>query len=344
LAKTNESNTSLHRARLQALAVPILYAAFGCLWILVSDLALEALHLAPHVTTRIAMIKGWIFVAGSTLLISVVMRAAWATLEGAYARIQEELVERKKAQEESVRLAAELELRVQDRTRHLQEALSELAFFSDSVSHDLRAPLHIMTGYVSALEESQGVAMDEEGRQYLSRLKISARKMERMIRGLLELSRHGRESLNIEVFDAGLHGKLVDEIWMEVCQNPAGRSVRFERGAFPTVRCDPRLVEHVWRNLLSNAAKYSRVREIAEIRVEFRDGWFRVRDNGVGFEPAQATRMFRPFERLHRVEEFEGDGIGLALVSRILERHDGAIEADSKPGEGSEFRFRLPMA
>lgn len=336
-----EPSRTLRHARIQALAVPVWYAVFGCAWILVSDLGLEALGLPPHVSTRIAMVKGWIFVAGSTLLIGAVMRAAWSTLERAYAELKAELAVRREAQEKAVRLSEELELRVLERTQHLQEALSELAMYSDLVSHDLRSPLRIMVGYAQALEETQGSVLTPEGTDFVTRIKAAGGRMERMIHGLMELSRHGRSALHLREFDGREHEDLVDEIWREVESNHAGRTFRFERGPFPPVRCDPLLVEHVWRNLLANAAKFTARRVAAEVVVEFRDGWFRVRDNGAGFDPSVASRLFRPFERLHSAKDFDGDGIGLALVHRVVERHGGGIEAEGRPGEGCEVRFRL---
>lgn len=332
----------LHRARLQALSVPVLYAVFGCLWILVSDLALNALHLPASVNTRISLIKGWIFVAGSTLLITVVMRTAWASLESAYSDLETELAQRRLAQEELARLATELEIRVGERTTHLQSALSELAMFSDSISHDLRAPLRAVAGYAQALEEEYASCLEDTGRQYLERMKIASHRMDGMINGLLELSRHGRAALHLEDLDPTRHEAQVDEIWQEIQAHQIGRTFRFLRGKFAPLRCDPRLLDHVWRNLLSNAAKYTRLRETSRIDVDCVDGWYRIRDNGIGFDPASAERIFRPFERLHRADEFEGDGIGLALVHRVIERHGGQIEVDSRPGEGSEFRFRIP--
>lgn len=342
LDSTSEPSKTLFRARMQALAVPVIYAIFGTLWILVSDLVLGAMNLPPQVTTKISMVKGWIYVAGSTFLIMIVMRKAWATLERAYAELKVELAERRIAQEEAVRLSKELDLRVQERTRHLQEALSELAMFSDLVSHDLRSPLRILSSYAQALEESHVSRHPEEALEYAARIKVVSGRMERMIQGLMELSRQGRSSLRVQEFNPGSHESQVDELWSEIEQNNPGRAFLFRRGPFPPVQCDPRLLEHVWRNLLSNAAKFTRVRDPAQIQVEFRDGWFRIRDNGVGFDNSLASRMFRPFERLHPSRDYEGDGIGLALVSRVIERHGGMVEAEGWPGEGCEVRFRLP--
>ncbi len=339
-SKTRQRHPLL-QARLLALSVPVLYAIFGALWILVSDLVLGSLRLSPELTTRIAMAKGWIYVAGSTALIAAVIRKAWTSLESAYADLESELAQRRKTQEELARLAQELEERVQERTLHLEATMSELSLFTDSVSHDLRAPLRLLTGYADALRTDHGDRLDPEAIRKLDRLSASADRMNRMINGLLELARHGRSALRIEPFEARLHELMVDEIWQEVSASHPGRVFRFQRGPLADTLCDPALLEHVWRNVLSNAAKYTRGRDPAVIEVEYRDGWFRIRDNGVGFDPAMAPRIFKPFERLHRAEEFEGDGIGLALAYRVVERHGGAIEAESQLGKSTEIRFRL---
>lgn len=333
---------TLHRARLLALAVPVVYAIFGGLWILVSDLVLASLGLPPEVATRIAMIKGWLYVAGSTLLIVVVMRKAWGTLEAAYDELRVELSERMTAQLEAIRLSEELDQRVRERTAHLQEALAELAMFSDLVSHDLRSPLRILSGYADALQESQASGNAEDSIRFAGRIQAVTARMGRMIQALMDFSRHGRESLRIETISPDRHQRMVDEIWHEVEQNHPDRSFAFRRGEFPALRGDASMLEHVWRNLLANAAKFTRERDPAVIEVEFHDGWFRVRDNGVGFDSSLASRMFRPFERLHPAKDFEGEGIGLALVGRVVERHGGKVEATGEPGNGCEVRFRLP--
>lgn len=331
----------LSRANLQALAVPIVYAMFGSLWILVSDLALGALRLPPEVTTRIAMIKGWIFVAGSTALLAVVMRASWSTLARAFSLLELELAERRKAQEDLAALAKELESRVEERTRKLALANQDLSLFTDSVSHDLRAPLRIAAGFSQALREDHAGSLGSEGARLVARLEDSICRMDRMINGLLDLARHGKAALRMQDLDGGHLSERVDEIWKETVALHPGREFVFHRGPLPTVRCDATLVEHVWRNLLSNAAKYTRGRNPATVSVSFRDGWFRVEDDGVGFDPSQAEAIFRPFERL-KPHEFEGDGLGLAVASRVVERHGGEIVAESVPGSGTVVRFRLP--
>jgi len=332
----------LRSARLRGLAVPTGYALFGVVWILASDLFLESLRLSMTWTTRIAVAKGWIFVAGSTALIFALMRRAWMALEKAFADLREELERRRLAQEESARWAVELEQRVQDRTLHLESALAELGMFTDSVSHDLRAPLRAINGFSQILLDDHSESLPEDARGLLRRSTDAAVRMDRMIEGLLDLSRYQRGNLILSDLAAAGHESLVDALWSEVTTLHPGRVFDFRRGALVGLRCDTRLLETLWRNLLGNAAKYTRGKVPALIQVEFQDGWFSVQDNGAGFPSPEIGEIFRPFRRLHRADEFEGDGIGLALVKRIIDRHGGEIVASGLPGLGATFRFRFP--
>lgn len=340
----DEWRRALRATGLRAISVPVVYAAFGVVWILASDLFLESLRLDPVLNTRIAMAKGWIFVAGSTFLLSVVLRGAWNALGRASDDLQRELERRRRAQEESARLAVELEKRVQERTVHLEAALRELGMFTDSVSHDVRAPVRSIHGFARILLEDHAAEFSPEAARLLERVTDSAARMDRMIEGLMDLSRSRRDALRIRELSAVEHETLVDTVWAEVEAGHPERVFRYRREALGGVHADIRLLETLWRNLLGNAAKYTRNRAEAVIEVE-RDGdWFVVRDNGVGFSNAHVFEIFRPFRRLHRSEEFEGDGIGLALVRSILDRHDGVVEASGEPGVGATIRFRIPAS
>jgi len=339
---TADWRRSFRIAGLNALAVPIVYGVFGVVWILASDLFLESLHLSPHWTTRIAMAKGWVFVAGSTLLIGLVLSASWRRLDRAFRQLNAELRLRREAQNEASRLARELELRVQERTAHLHAALAELGMFTDSVSHDLRAPVRAIRGFGALLQEDHGASLSPDALALLERLVASGGRMERMIDGLLDLSRLGRGAMVFQDLDGDEHRRLVLDLWGEIASGLSGPDVSFHCGVLPSCSGDPRLLEIVWRNLLGNAAKYTRGRAEPRIEVRDRDGWFEVADNGVGFEANGTDDLFKPFRRLHQASEFEGDGIGLALVRRVIDRHGGAIEAQGIPGQGATFRFRLP--
>lgn len=333
---------SFRIAGLNAVAVPIVYGVFGTLWILVSDLFLESLHLAPHWTTRVALAKGWLFVGGSTLLIGLLVNNAWRRLDRAFGELRQELQLRQTAQEESARLARELEVRVEERTAHLHAALAELGMFTDSVSHDLRAPVRAIRGYVDILQDDHGPSLHPDAVALLERVAASGGRMERMIDGLLDLSRLRRDALVLRDLSGDEHRRLVTDLWGEIAAGAPGRTFDFVCGRLPGCRADPRLLEIVWRNLLGNAAKYTSGRPSPKIEVRDRLGWFEVADNGVGFQADASDELFKPFRRLHPSSAFEGDGIGLALVRRVIDRHGGEIEAQGSPGVGATFRFRLP--
>lgn len=324
-----------------ALTVPLGYAVFGILWILVSDLLLESMHLPSDLNMRVAMAKGWIFVALSTLLIAVLIRHFWSVIDGVFGALKRQLSETIRARSDADRLAESLERIVEERTRHLESALAELGHFTDSVSHDLRGPIRTLTGFSRILLEDHGETLSVEQRQVVARIELAADRMNRMVDGLLALARYGRDALEIVEVDGRSVDQMVAEIWMELrAQNP-DRLLEARFRELPGVRCDPRLFENVWRNLLGNAVKYTRGRSPAIVEVWYENGWFHVRDNGVGFDPQRFRDIFLPFRRYHATEEFEGDGIGLALVHRIVRRHGGTIEAESREGEGTAFRFRL---
>ena len=135
---------------------------------------------------------------------------------------------------------------------------------------------------------------------------------------------------------------MVDGLWSEIQATLPGREIALRRGELPSVHADPRFLETLWRNLLANAAKYTRSTSGAQVDVGYADGWYHVTDNGAGFDQERAADIFRPFRRLHRADEFEGEGIGLALVQKIVERHGGAVVAEGAVGRGATFRFRIP--
>jgi signal transduction histidine kinase len=341
-AATTDWRRSFRIAGLNALAVPVVYGVFGALWILVSDLFLESLHLSPHWTTRIAMAKGWVFVGGSTVLIGVLVNNAWRRLDRAFSELRQELQLRKVAQEEASRLARELELRVDERTAHLHAALAELGMFTDSVSHDLRAPVRAIRGFSAILQEDHGPSLHPDALALLERVVASGGRMERMIDGLLDLSRLRRDAIVFQNLSPDEHRRMVVDLWNEIAMGIPEGGIDFVCGRLPGCRADPRLLEIVWRNLLGNAAKYTRGRPAPRVEVRDHQGWFEVVDNGVGFEAQSQDDIFKPFRRLHSSSEFEGEGIGLALVRRVLDRHDGQIEGYGVPGQGATFRFRLP--
>jgi signal transduction histidine kinase len=339
--EVNETH-SLRAAGIRAIAVPFVYAIFGMIWILASDLFLASLDLSREWTTRVAMAKGWIFVGGTTILLSVVLRTAWRSLERAFQALRQELAQRRQAQEESARWALELENRVRERTSHLEAALQDLGMFTDSVSHDLRAPVRAVGGFSRILLEDHAETMGDQAQGLLRRVADSAARMDRMIDGLLGLARCGRDSMLVRRISASEHQAMVDGLWGEIQAAAPDRGLVFLRGPLSPVQADPRFLETLWRNLLANAAKYTRESPSPKVEVGCAEGWFEIKDNGAGFDQEKARDIFRPFRRLHRSDEFEGEGIGLALVRKIVDRHGGEVEAVGEVGRGARIRFRIP--
>lgn len=256
-----------------------------------------------------------------------------------------QIVARNNAEDELRRFNSELEERVKQRTRQLEEMNRELESFSYSVSHDLRAPLRHMDGFSRMLEEEFGRELPEGGKHYVQRIRSAAAQMSKLVEDLLELSRVGRRAANCRPIELTV---LVEDAKREVLGEAAGRKIIWEIEKLGEVEADPVLLRQVFTNLLSNAIKFTRQRDRALIEVgSRRDGSrtvFYVRDNGVGFDPRYADKLFGVFQRLHRQDEFEGTGIGLATVHRIIQKHGGKIWAESQPGQGAIFYFTVNIA
>lgn len=234
--------------------------------------------------------------------------------------------------------------RLEAQAAELQCANGELESFNYTISHDLRSPLRHIDGYVGMLEEDAGERLDEGMLQYLADIRGSVRHMAVLMDELLAFSRLGRKPIEKMTCEMEPLVRLaLDEA------RGSRTDTRVAIGTLPNIAADPVLMRQVWINLLSNALKYSAPRG-GDARVEVSgelDGdnaRFVVRDNGVGFDPRHADKLFGVFQRLHSGEEFEGTGVGLAIVQRIVQRHGGSISATSAPGEGAEFRFEVPAA
>ncbi len=248
-----------------------------------------------------------------------------------------------------------LERQVQERTQALQAALQDLEAFAYSVSHDLRAPLRHITAYLGLLREDLGAPLSDAVHDDLRTIEDAATRMGQLIEGLLAFARLGRAALQRQ--PVPMLELLLSSV-NRVQHDPALRRAPSEcelrlPDTLPMVDGDPLLLSQVWDNLLGNAFKYSRPRRPAVITVEGgvqpapdggQEAIFRVRDNGVGFDDRHASNLFGVFQRLHRPQEFEGTGIGLALCRRIVERHGGRIGATSRPDAGATFWFTLPLA
>jgi len=248
----------------------------------------------------------------------------------------------KLAEAEIRRLNTDLERRVEERTAELQSANRELDSFAYAVSHDLRAPLRAMSGFSQALLEDYGNVLTGEARDFLDNIILASHKMGELIDGLLDLSRSTRGELQRDTVH---FSELAERILNDMHQSEPGTTRIWEIEPGLSGWGDARMLEAVLRNLLGNAWKYTARTDNAAIRVygEEKNGshWLCVADNGAGFDMAHADKLFKPFQRLHRQDEFPGIGIGLATVQRIIHRHGGDIQATSAPGKGATFCFSL---
>jgi PAS domain S-box-containing protein len=220
----------------------------------------------------------------------------------------------------------------------------ELEAFSYSVSHDLRAPLRAVDGFARILAEDHASSLGADALHILGRIRESARHMGVLIDDLLAFSRFVRAPLSVRPVEMS---ELAREALERLRPSTEGRPIEFVIGELPPCEADPALLHEVWLNLLGNAIKFTAGREPARIEVrgaiEGDEAVYAVHDNGVGFDPTYAHKLFGVFQRLHRADEFEGTGVGLALVQRIVRRHGGRVAAEGVPGVGATFRFSLPV-
>jgi light-regulated signal transduction histidine kinase (bacteriophytochrome) len=245
----------------------------------------------------------------------------------------------KRAEQRIQVLNAELEQRIVE----LSAANKELEAFSYSVSHDLRAPLRGIDGFSRMLLEDHADQLGTEGKRRLNVIRSSARQMAQLIDDLLTFSRLGRKHMSLSRIDMSA---LAQEVFAQLQHEGLSQAVHLRVGALPHADGDRAMIREVLWNLLSNAVKFTRPREVPVIEVEGEaradENAYSVKDNGVGFDMKYADKLFQVFQRLHDAEEFEGTGIGLALVERIVHRHGGCVWAEAKTGEAATFHFTLP--
>ena len=273
----------------------------------------------------------------------VSQRTAELTL--ANQRIRQQIAERKVIEEALRRLNLELDRRVLERTAELEAANEEMRAFTYTVSHDLRAPLRHIDGFLELLQQKAEAVLDDQSRHYMDTISKAARKMSLLIDDLLSFSRMGQHAMSFKPVDLK---PLVHEVIQDFEPDAEGRTIEWRIGDIPAVDGDAAMLRIVFGNLIDNALKFTRPRQKARIEIGTLPGQASetvifVRDNGVGFDMAYADKLFGVFQRLHHIDEFEGTGIGLANVRRIVARHGGRTWAQGEPGQGAAFFFSLPQ-
>jgi PAS domain S-box-containing protein len=253
-------------------------------------------------------------------------------------------IQRRQAEEEIKKYRNRLEELVKERTVELEATNKELEAFAYSVSHDLRTPLRHIDGFLELLQRKAEPALDKQSRHYMDAVSDAAKKMGFLIDDLLSFSRMGRHAISFKPVDTG---RLVHEVVQDLEAEAAGRDINWRIGNLPVVHGDVAMLRVVLTNLIANALKFSRLRAPAEIEIGSLSGQgseivIFVRDNGVGFDMAYGDKLFGVFQRLHHADEFEGTGIGLANVRRIIARHGGRTWAEAKIEQGATFYFALP--
>ena len=257
--------------------------------------------------------------------------------------LKSQIEARKLAEKEILKLNSELEQRILDRTAQLKIVNLELEAFSHSVSHDLRAPLRHINGFAEILKEEYYDQLPEKAKNYLDTISDSAKKMNILIDDLIKLSRTNRIELKKSMLKMN---QVLDDALSEVQPLLENRKVDINISTLPEVIGDYNLLRLVWVNLLDNAIKYTRPRKKAVIKIDYNEEKeefiFCIHDNGVGFDMNYAQKLFGAFQRLHSTDEFEGTGIGLSNVRRIISRHSGRTWAEAELDKGASFYFSLP--
>jgi light-regulated signal transduction histidine kinase (bacteriophytochrome) len=321
--------------------IALIYLAVGLVWIFVSDRWLEWLHLSPSTLQALQTSKGWLSILGSTIFLYILLRRYKTRDEASMSALLE-------SQREVQQMNAELEKRVAERTRQLQAANRELESFAYAVSHDLRAPLRSLSGFSQILQESASDQLDEQSLHYLRRIHDASQRMSGLIEALLGLSRISTAELVLKPVNL-----------TQICADAAaalqakfpGHPVQLEIAPNLLVEGDARLLRIAMDCLLANAWKFTIRAQPPKVTVGVQTGVtggpiYFVRDNGVGFDMAYASKLFVPFQRLHPDAEFQGSGIGLVTAQRIIARHNGRIWADAQINEGATFYFTIgaPLA
>lgn len=258
--------------------------------------------------------------------------------------IKVEIEQRKRVEEEILKMNEELELRVKERTNELASAYEELESFAYSVSHDLRAPLRAIDGFSKYVLEDYGDDLNPEGKRFLGMIRTNTQKMDKLITDILALSRVSRGGYKVSKIDMK---SMAFSMLNEAASPEILEKITYTAGKLPDAYADPTFLKQVWINLLSNAIKFSSKKRNPKITIRgfIENGYtvYSVTDNGVGFNPEYSHKLYGVFQRLHKTTDFEGTGVGLAIVKRIITRHGGKVWAEGKTGKGATFYFSLPI-
>ncbi|MEQ1581058.1 MAG: ATP-binding protein [Steroidobacteraceae bacterium] len=326
------------------IAITLFYVALGVAWILFSDLAVEHFVPSPADAARFQTYKGVLYVLLSAAVIYALLQI-YHSRNRRSLKVVSQMADALSASETALRLAnQDLERRVAQRTAELESANRELESFVHAVSHDLRAPLRGVTGFSQALQHLAPEGLDDKSKHYIKRIQEASQRMAELIDDLLDLSRIHQSQLVRQEVD---FSSLAVDCASRIGERYPGRKVTLDIEPGMTVQGDLRLLRIAMDNLLDNAWKYTAHAAEATIHVgsETVDGErrFHVRDNGVGFDMAYASKLFGPFQRMHSDAQFPGTGIGLVTVQRILSRHGGRIWADAAVNRGTTMTFTLPQ-
>ncbi len=321
-----------------ALRIAGLYALFGALWILFSDALMEAIVGTSSMLTKVGMVKGWVFIIVTAILLYTLIQRYTASLRASEERYRTLSADLQTANErQAVALAQEEAAR-----REVEATDKELEAFTYAVSHDLRAPLSLIRQFSQLALEQFGAALPLDGQRYLRQILGHAVTTDCMAEDLLALSRATRVAPMKQQVNMRL---IVEQVVAEIKQKDRELRAELHIGDLPAAQADPTLLKQVWGALISNALKFTRPHDRAHVEISSlsRDDQviYYIKDDGVGFDMAQSDRLFRAFQHLHDTDEFPGTGVGLTIVDIIIRRHGGRVWAEAAVDRGSTFYFTL---